>query len=124
MIDRGNSKENSTLTLDDACYNSGGGALTTCAAARVYHKDESVFHISGCAMKFKCEVCLSPTLARDFSKSEETMLQTLDFAIELANDLMDQKLRTYAERQNETTRKLIDSSRKTNHINNPTRSKM
>ncbi|GJT60437.1 putative reverse transcriptase domain-containing protein, partial [Tanacetum coccineum] len=36
--------------------------------------------------------------------------KTLDFAIELANDLMDQKLRTYAERQNET-KKADDSSR-------------
>ncbi|GKB14371.1 putative reverse transcriptase domain-containing protein [Tanacetum coccineum] len=36
--------------------------------------------------------------------------KTLDFAIELANDLMDQKLRTYAERQNENKRKVDDSS--------------
>nr|GEU53265.1 hypothetical protein [Tanacetum cinerariifolium] len=35
----------------------------------------------------------------------------LDFAIELANDLMDQKLHTYAERQNENKRKADDSSR-------------
>ncbi|GKD66180.1 hypothetical protein Tco_1308288 [Tanacetum coccineum] len=37
--------------------------------------------------------------------------KTLDFAIELANDLMDQKLRTCAERQNENKRKADDSSR-------------
>ncbi|GKD98520.1 reverse transcriptase domain-containing protein, partial [Tanacetum coccineum] len=37
--------------------------------------------------------------------------KTLDFDIELANDLMDQKLRTYAERQNENKRKADDSSR-------------
>ncbi|GJX74542.1 hypothetical protein Tco_0313137 [Tanacetum coccineum] len=37
--------------------------------------------------------------------------RTHDFAIELANDLMDQKLRTYAERQNENKRKAEDSSR-------------
>ncbi|GJQ89777.1 reverse transcriptase domain-containing protein [Tanacetum coccineum] len=37
--------------------------------------------------------------------------KTLDFAIELDNDLMDQKLRTYAERQNENKRKADDSSR-------------
>ncbi|GJS39607.1 putative reverse transcriptase domain-containing protein [Tanacetum coccineum] len=37
--------------------------------------------------------------------------KTLDEAIELANDLMDQKLRTYAERQNENKRKADDSSR-------------
>nr|GEY07588.1 hypothetical protein [Tanacetum cinerariifolium] len=37
--------------------------------------------------------------------------KTLDFAIKLANDLMDQKLHTYAERQNENKRKADDSSR-------------
>ncbi|GKC89601.1 putative reverse transcriptase domain-containing protein, partial [Tanacetum coccineum] len=36
--------------------------------------------------------------------------KTLDFAIKLANDLMDQKLRTYAERQNDNKRKADDSS--------------
>nr|GEW53875.1 putative reverse transcriptase domain-containing protein [Tanacetum cinerariifolium] len=38
-------------------------------------------------------------------------LKTLDETIELANDLMDQKLHTYAERQNENKRKTDDSSR-------------
>ncbi|GJZ63592.1 putative reverse transcriptase domain-containing protein, partial [Tanacetum coccineum] len=37
-----------------------------------------------------------------------TRPKTLDFAIQLANDLMDQKLRTYAERQNENKRKADD----------------
>nr|GEY32844.1 putative reverse transcriptase domain-containing protein [Tanacetum cinerariifolium] len=37
--------------------------------------------------------------------------KTLDEAIELANDLMDQKLRTYTERQNDKKRKVDDSSR-------------
>nr|GEY90592.1 hypothetical protein [Tanacetum cinerariifolium] len=37
--------------------------------------------------------------------------KTLDDAIELANDLMDQKLRTYAERRNDNKRKANDSSR-------------
>ncbi|GJS72317.1 putative reverse transcriptase domain-containing protein [Tanacetum coccineum] len=36
---------------------------------------------------------------------------TLDETIELANDLMDQKLRTYAERQSDNKRKADDSSR-------------
>ncbi|GJZ27516.1 putative reverse transcriptase domain-containing protein [Tanacetum coccineum] len=36
--------------------------------------------------------------------------KTLDDAIDLANDLMDQKLRTYAERQNDNKRKADDSS--------------
>ncbi|GJU94914.1 hypothetical protein Tco_1319670 [Tanacetum coccineum] len=37
--------------------------------------------------------------------------KTLDEAIELANDLMDQKLHTYAERQSDNKRKADDSSR-------------
>ncbi|GKE51000.1 putative reverse transcriptase domain-containing protein, partial [Tanacetum coccineum] len=37
--------------------------------------------------------------------------KTLDETIELANDLMDQKLRTYAERQSDNKRKANDSSR-------------
>nr|GFC63780.1 hypothetical protein [Tanacetum cinerariifolium] len=37
--------------------------------------------------------------------------KTLDETIELANDLMDQKLRTYVERQNESKRKANASSR-------------
>nr|GEX92530.1 hypothetical protein [Tanacetum cinerariifolium] len=37
--------------------------------------------------------------------------KTLDETIELANDLMDQKLRTYTERQNDNKRKTDDSSR-------------
>ncbi|GJX61498.1 hypothetical protein Tco_0294398 [Tanacetum coccineum] len=37
--------------------------------------------------------------------------KTLDYAIELANDLMDQKLRTYAERQAKNKRKLDNKHR-------------
>nr|GFB36927.1 hypothetical protein [Tanacetum cinerariifolium] len=40
--------------------------------------------------------------------------KTLDETIELANDLMDQKLRTYVERQTNNKRKADDSSR-SNH---------
>ncbi|GJT38673.1 putative reverse transcriptase domain-containing protein [Tanacetum coccineum] len=40
--------------------------------------------------------------------------KTLDETIELANNLMDQKLRTYAERQSENKRKADDSSRNNN----------
>ncbi|GJT07298.1 putative reverse transcriptase domain-containing protein [Tanacetum coccineum] len=58
--------------------------------------------------------------------------KTLDFAIELANDLMDQKLCTYAERHNENKRDADDLSRnyqqqqphKKQKINNPTRRKI
>nr|GEV66608.1 putative reverse transcriptase domain-containing protein [Tanacetum cinerariifolium] len=44
--------------------------------------------------------------------------KTLNETIELANDLMDQKLHTYAERQNDNKRKAEDSSRK-NHQQQP-----
>ncbi|GJY63713.1 hypothetical protein Tco_0465173 [Tanacetum coccineum] len=42
--------------------------------------------------------------------------KTFDFAIELANDLMDKKLRTYAERQNDNKRKADDSSEIINNL--------
>nr|GEV07843.1 hypothetical protein [Tanacetum cinerariifolium] len=48
---------------------------------------------------------------------------TLDDAIELANDLMDQKLRTYAERHNDNKRKADDLSRN-NQQERPHKSKM
>nr|GFC61512.1 reverse transcriptase domain-containing protein [Tanacetum cinerariifolium] len=38
-----------------------------------------------------------------------TRPKTLDETIELANDLMDQKLRTYIERQNENKKKADDN---------------
>nr|GFB88030.1 reverse transcriptase domain-containing protein [Tanacetum cinerariifolium] len=44
--------------------------------------------------------------------------KTLNETIELANDLMDQKLHTYAERQNDNKKKAEDSSRK-NHQQQP-----
>ncbi|GKF03215.1 reverse transcriptase domain-containing protein [Tanacetum coccineum] len=52
--------------------------------------------------------------------------KTLDETIELANDLMDQKLCTYAERQTDNKRKADDSSRnKHGHTNNnPSRGRM
>ncbi|GJT71986.1 reverse transcriptase domain-containing protein [Tanacetum coccineum] len=48
--------------------------------------------------------------------------KTLDDAIELANDLMDQKLRTYVERQNDNKRKADNYIQET--INYPPRRKM
>ncbi|GJZ61558.1 putative reverse transcriptase domain-containing protein [Tanacetum coccineum] len=46
--------------------------------------------------------------------------KTLDETIELANDLMDQKLRTYAERQSDNKRRADDSSRNNhNHQQQP-----
>ncbi|GJX30220.1 putative reverse transcriptase domain-containing protein [Tanacetum coccineum] len=57
-------------------------------------KMESVFNISGCAIE-----------------NQSARPKTLDETIKLANDLMDQKLRTYAERQSDNKRKADDSSR-------------
>ncbi|GJZ88666.1 putative reverse transcriptase domain-containing protein [Tanacetum coccineum] len=57
-------------------------------------------------------------LKGEIKKLEIELPKTLDDAIELANDLMDQKLRTYAERQNENKRKADDSSRN-NHQQQP-----
>ncbi|GJZ53152.1 putative reverse transcriptase domain-containing protein [Tanacetum coccineum] len=79
-------------------------------------KMESVFHISGCAIEnqVKGNDVLQLTLQPSITVPRNVMSarpKTLDFAIELANDLMDQKLRTYAERQNENKRKADDSSR-------------
>ncbi|GKF99853.1 hypothetical protein Tco_0301544, partial [Tanacetum coccineum] len=52
---------------------------------------------------------LLPTKPRRLTKSARP--KTLNETIELANDLMDQKLRTYAERQFDNKRKAGDSSR-------------
>ncbi|GKD82637.1 hypothetical protein Tco_1349476, partial [Tanacetum coccineum] len=71
---------------------------------------ESVFHISGCAVdnQVKFSTCTLLGAALTWWNGHP---KTLDDAIELANDLMDQKLRTYAERQNDNKRKADDSSR-------------
>ncbi|GKA02770.1 putative reverse transcriptase domain-containing protein [Tanacetum coccineum] len=47
----------------------------------------------------------------EIKKLESSTQRPLDETIELANDLMDQKLRTYAERQSDNKRKADDSSR-------------
>nr|GEU56913.1 hypothetical protein [Tanacetum cinerariifolium] len=46
-----------------------------------------------------------------YESVKASKLKTLDETIELANDLMDQKLRTYAERQSNNKRKAVDSFR-------------
>nr|GFC41617.1 reverse transcriptase domain-containing protein [Tanacetum cinerariifolium] len=99
-------------------------------------KMESVFHISGCAIdnqvKFATctllELALMCTniLADETEKVDKYISglpdyihgnvmsarpKTLDETIELANDLMDQKLCTYSEGQNESKRKANDSPR-------------
>nr|GFD03170.1 hypothetical protein [Tanacetum cinerariifolium] len=91
-------------------------------------KMEPIFYISSCAIdnQVKFATCtLLGTLKKKLTdkycpkgkikklESERGILRpkTLDDAIELANDLMDQKLRTYAERQNDNKKKANDSSR-------------
>ncbi|GJX84046.1 putative reverse transcriptase domain-containing protein [Tanacetum coccineum] len=101
-------------------------------------KMESVFHISGCAIDNQVKYrypALSRTSLRcalqiylliETEKVDKYISglpdnihgnvmsarpKTLDDAIELANDLMDQKLRTYAEMQNDNKMKADDSSR-------------
>ncbi|GKB31188.1 putative reverse transcriptase domain-containing protein [Tanacetum coccineum] len=106
MIDRA-IQRNSTHTQDDASQISGGGLRRPVQPARTKKVDK---YISG----------LPDNIHRIVMSARP---KTLDDAIELANDLMDQKLRTYAERQNDNKRKADDSSRN-NQQNNPTRSKM
>nr|GEX84804.1 reverse transcriptase domain-containing protein [Tanacetum cinerariifolium] len=101
--------------------------------SRWFKKMESVFHISSCPIenqvKFVTCTMLDDVLTwwNGHTKKVDkyisglpdnihgnimsTRPKTLDEAIELANDLMDQKLRTYAERQNDNKRKADDSSR-------------
>nr|GEX34278.1 reverse transcriptase domain-containing protein [Tanacetum cinerariifolium] len=88
-------------------------------------KMESVFYISACAIdnqvKFATYTLLDETKNVDkyisglpdniHGNVMSTRPKTLDETIELANDLMDLKLRTYAERQNDNKRKTDDSSR-------------
>nr|GEU36379.1 putative reverse transcriptase domain-containing protein [Tanacetum cinerariifolium] len=99
-------------------------------------KMESVFQISGCVIenqvKFATYTLLGTALtwwnvvANETKKIDKYISRlpdniyrsvkaskpkTLDETIELANDLMDQKLRTYAKRQTDNKRKANDSSR-------------
>nr|GFA10656.1 reverse transcriptase domain-containing protein [Tanacetum cinerariifolium] len=64
-------------------------------------KIESVFHISGCAVDNQVKFATCTPLGAVLTWWNG----------HLANDLMDQKLRTYVERQNDNKRKADDSSR-------------
>nr|GFA51987.1 reverse transcriptase domain-containing protein [Tanacetum cinerariifolium] len=118
-------------TTDDGSQNFGGGPRRPMQPARV-EKMELVYHISGCAVenqvKFANCTLLGAALTWWNGHTEKvdkyisglpdnihgnvmsTRPKTLDDAIELANDLMDQKLRTYAERQAENKRKLDNNN--------------
>ncbi|GJY72726.1 reverse transcriptase domain-containing protein [Tanacetum coccineum] len=59
----------------------------------------------------KIDKYISGLLDNIYGSVKSSKPKTLDETIELANDFMDQKLRTYAERQTENKRKADDSSR-------------
>nr|GEZ10984.1 putative reverse transcriptase domain-containing protein [Tanacetum cinerariifolium] len=99
--------------------------------SKLLKKIESVFHISGFAIdnqRFQELALMCTKFLADETKKVDKYIsglpdnihgnvmfarpKTLDETIELANDLMDQKLRTYADMQNDNKRKLDDSSRK------------
>nr|GFC02081.1 hypothetical protein [Tanacetum cinerariifolium] len=71
---------------------------------------ESVFHISGCAVENQVDKYISGLPDNIHGNFMSARPKTLDDAIELANDLIDQKLRTYAERQAENKRKLDNNN--------------
>nr|GEU30278.1 reverse transcriptase domain-containing protein [Tanacetum cinerariifolium] len=86
---------------------------------RWIEKMESVFQISGCAIENqfvaneieKIDKYISGLPDNIFGSFKSSKHKTLDETIELDNDFMDQKLRTYAERQTDNKRKVDDSSR-------------
>ncbi|GKB98411.1 hypothetical protein Tco_0984548, partial [Tanacetum coccineum] len=101
-----------------------------CKLRAIIEKLESVFNISGCAIEnqVKFATCTLLGSAQEendrqvdkyisglpdniYGNVKSARPKTLDKTIELTNNLMDQKLRTYAERQSDNKRKADDSSR-------------
>nr|GEY62883.1 putative reverse transcriptase domain-containing protein [Tanacetum cinerariifolium] len=78
---------------------------------RWIEKMESVFNISGCAVENQVDKYISGLPDNIYGNVKSLKPKTLDETIELANDLMDQKLRTYAERKSDSKRKADDISR-------------
>ncbi|GJU94302.1 putative reverse transcriptase domain-containing protein [Tanacetum coccineum] len=82
---------------------------------RWIEKMESVFHISGCTIENqfianeteKVDKYISGLPDNIYGNVKSDRLKTLDETIELVNDLMDQKLRTYVERHLQTKGRLI-----------------
>nr|GEZ35424.1 putative reverse transcriptase domain-containing protein [Tanacetum cinerariifolium] len=89
---------------------------------RWIEKMELVFQISGCVVENqfvadeteKIDKYVSILPDNIYGNVKASKPKTLDETIELANDLMDQKLRTYAERQSNNKRK-VDESFRNNH---------
>nr|GEW17498.1 reverse transcriptase domain-containing protein [Tanacetum cinerariifolium] len=86
---------------------------------RWIEKMESVFQISGCIFK------ISGLPDNIYGSVKASKPKTLDETIELANDLMDQKFRTYAKRQSNNKERLMNHSEITMVTNNkPSKGKM
>ncbi|GJZ17439.1 putative reverse transcriptase domain-containing protein [Tanacetum coccineum] len=73
-------------------------------------KMESVFNISGCTIENQINKYIRGLPDNIYGNVKSSKPKTLDETIELANDLMDQKLSTYAEKS-DNKRKADDSSR-------------
>nr|GEX29182.1 putative reverse transcriptase domain-containing protein [Tanacetum cinerariifolium] len=132
MIDRA-IQRNSTHTQDDASQSSGGGLRMPVQPTR----HEATYDMTWGTLKKKMtdKYCPKALMCTKFLADETEKVDkyisglpdnihenvmsarpnTLDVTIELANDLMDQKLHTYAERQSENKRKVDDSSRNNQH---------
>nr|GEW87611.1 hypothetical protein [Tanacetum cinerariifolium] len=114
MIDQA-IQRNSTHTQEDASQNSGGGPRRP---VQPVEKMESVFYISGYVVENHVKFATCTLVDKYISGLPDNIHgnvmsarpKTLDDAIELANDLMDQKLRTYAKRQAENKRKLDNNN--------------
>nr|GEV25537.1 putative reverse transcriptase domain-containing protein [Tanacetum cinerariifolium] len=84
---------------------------------RWIEKMESVFQISGCAIENQAEKIDKYVIRLPdniYGSVKASKPKTLDETIKLANELMDQKLRTYTERQSNNKIKL-DESFRNNH---------
>nr|GEX95458.1 hypothetical protein [Tanacetum cinerariifolium] len=99
-------QKNSTHTQEDASQNSSGEPKRPVQPAQLalmctkYLSDETE----------KVDKYISGLPDNIYGNVMSARPKTLDFAIELANDLMDQKLRNYAERQAENRRKLDNNN--------------
>ncbi|GJV10936.1 putative reverse transcriptase domain-containing protein [Tanacetum coccineum] len=97
------------------------GAEGVVGLTRWIEKMESVFNISVVANETeKVDKYLSGLPDNIYGNVKAAKPKTLDETIELANDLMDQKLLTYAESQSDNKRRADDSSRNNhNHQQQP-----
>nr|GEU69664.1 putative reverse transcriptase domain-containing protein [Tanacetum cinerariifolium] len=119
MIDQ-EIQRNSTHTQDDASQSSGEGLRRPVQPARgtlkkkltdKYCPKGEIKKLEFELWNLKVDKYISELPDNIHGNVMSARSKTLDDAIELANDSMDQKLCTYAERQNDNKRKADDSSR-------------